>query len=340
MSIGTVSRVLTNSDHPVGADTRRKVLEAAAEIDFTPNALARGLTRGRTKTVAVVVHDITDSYFNEIVRGIDEVAAEHGYIVMVCSSYRDADRELDYVRRIRSQRCDGIIFAAGGLRAPQYLGDMERQLGGMVDHGGAVVLLAPHDLSFPSIVPDSEAGISELVNHLVELGHKTFALLMGPRHLKTSIERGRAFERALSRHDLDLSQELVAEGDFERDAAAAALGRLLDKQLKFTAVVCLNDQMAVGCLKAARERGLRVPDDISIAGFNDLPVTGYLDPPLTTVRVPMRELGRQGMNLLMRQMAGQTVRTRHKIKCELVIRASTGPANSGRRRRRRGRNEP
>jgi LacI family transcriptional regulator len=325
VSIGTVSRVLSNSSHPVNEGTRQRVLAAAAAMDFMPNALARGLSGGRTHTIGVVVHDITDEYFNEIVRGIDDVAVDNGYLVMVLSSYRDPAKELEYVRRLRAQRCDGIVFVGGGLEAPGYLGKLTRQLEAIERGGGAVVALAPNELSWPSIIPDSEGGIAALVDHLFSLGHRRFALVSGPEYLKTTMERAGALEDALEAHGLELDPGLVAGGGFDRERGAAALEELIDRGHPFTAVVCLNDQMAVGCLRAARKLGLRVPDDFSIAGFDDLPITELLDPPLTTVRVPMRELGRQGMQSLLQQLDGRQPRRHRKLPCELVVRSSTGP---------------
>jgi LacI family transcriptional regulator len=328
VSIGTVSRVLSNSGHPVGEQTRRKVLEAAAKIDYSPNALSRSLARGRTHTVGVVVHDITDSYFNEIVRGIEDVANEHGYLVLVCSSYRDPERELEYVRKLRSQRCEGIIFVGGGLRFPEYLRRLDAQLDGLSNQGGVTAILAPNDLARPKIIPDASTGIAALVDHLVQMGHRNVALIEGPRRLKTSLERAEAFEAAMRRHRIEPDPELRTSGEFDMHLGAQALGELLDLGKRFTAVVCLNDQMAVGCLMAVRARGIRVPQELSIAGIDDLPVAEYLDPPLTTVRVPMRELGREGMRLVLAQLDGARVRRVRKLQCELVVRESTGPAPS------------
>jgi LacI family transcriptional regulator len=328
VSIGTVSRVLSNSGHPVGEQTRRKVLEAAAKIDYSPNALSRSLARGRTHTVGVVVHDITDSYFNEIVRGIEDVANEHGYLVLVCSSYRDPERELEYVRKLRSQRCEGIIFVGGGLRFPEYLRRLDAQLDGLSNQGGVTAILAPNDLARPKIIPDASAGIAALVDHLVQLGHRDVALIEGPRRLKTSLERAEAFGAAMRRHRIEPDPELRTSGEFDMQLGARALGELLDLGKRFTAVVCLNDQMAVGCLMAVRARGIRVPQELSIAGIDDLPVAEYLDPPLTTVRVPMRELGREGMRLVLAQLDGARIRRVRKLQCELVVRESTGPAPS------------
>jgi LacI family transcriptional regulator len=328
VSIGTVSRVLSNSGHPVGEQTRRKVLEAAAKIDYSPNALSRSLARGRTHTVGVVVHDITDSYFNEIVRGIEDVANEHGYLVLVCSSYRDPERELEYVRKLRSQRCEGIIFVGGGLRFPEYLRRLDAQLDGLSNQGGVTAILAPNDLARPKIIPDASTGIAALVDHLVQLGHRDVALIEGPRRLKTSLERAEAFEAAMRRHHIEPDPELRTSGEFDMQMGARALGELLDLGKRFTAVVCLNDQMAVGCLMAVRARGIRVPQELSIAGIDDLPVAEYLDPPLTTVRVPMRELGREGMRLVLAQLDGARVRRVRRLQCELVVRESTGPAPS------------
>lgn len=325
VSIGTVSRVLSNSSHPVSEDTRSRVLEAASAIDFTPNALAQGLVGGRTRIIGVVVHDITDSYFNEIVRGIDDIAGRNDYLVMVVSSYRDPDKELDYVRKLRSQRCDGIIFVGGGLSGDSYLEKLDQQLRAIENQGGGVVMLAPHELRWPSIVPDSEGGIQKLIDHLVDLGHERLALFTGPSHLRTSIERAQDVKAACARGGVELDPDLVVSGGFDRDLAASALKDLMAKRRDFTAIVCLNDQMAVGCLLAARELGLRVPEDLSIAGFDDLPVTEILDPALTTVRVPMRELGRRGMTLLLERKRGQGKDHHAKLECDLVIRASTGP---------------
>jgi LacI family transcriptional regulator len=326
VSIGTVSRVLSNSTHPVSEDTRRRVVEAAESLDFMPNALARGLSGGRTRTIGVVIHDITDDFFNQIVRGIDDVAGASGYIVMVVSSYRDPDKELDYVRRLRAYRCDGLIFVGGGLRVRGYTLKLNTQLDAIEQRGGAVVMLAPSDLTRASILYDNEGGVRALVEHLVSLGHRSFALISGPRYLKTSIVRATAMKDALRAHGIELDDDLIADGHFDREGGAWALEELISTGKEFTAAVCLNDQMAVGCLLAARRLGVRVPYDISVVGFDDLPVTEVLDPPLTTVRVPMRELGQEGMKLLLDRLEGRTDERQRALPCELVVRASSGPA--------------
>jgi LacI family transcriptional regulator len=301
------------------------VLEAAESLDFMPNALARGLSGGRTRTIGVVVHDITDDFFNQIVRGIDDVAGENGYIVMVVSLYRDPDKELDYVRRLRAHRCDGLIFVGGGLRVPGYASKLSAQLDAIEQRGGAVVMLAPSDVTRPSILYDNEGSVRRLVDHLVSLGHRSFALISGPPHLKTNIVRGAAFVDALRNHGIELDDDLIADGHFDREGGARALEGLMSMGKEFTAAVCLNDQMAVGCLLAARRLGVRVPNDISVVGFDDLPVTELLDPPLTTVRVPMRELGREGMKLLLDRLDGRTDERQRALPCDLVVRASSGP---------------
>jgi LacI family transcriptional regulator len=195
-------------------------------------------------------------------------------------------------------------------------------------------VLAPNDLPRPKIIPDASTGIAALVDHLVERGHREVALIEGPRRLKTNAERADAFESAMRRHGIEPDLDLRTSGEFDREQGARALEELLDLGKRFTAVVCLNDQMAVGCLMAARSRGIRVPEDLSIAGIDDLPVAEYLDPPLTTVRVPMRELGREGMRLVLAQLEGSRVRRLRKLECELVVRESTGPPTSIRKGKR------
>jgi DNA-binding LacI/PurR family transcriptional regulator len=158
------------------------------------------------------------------------------------------------------------------------------------------------------------------------MGHRDIALIEGPPQVKTSAERARSFDKALRRHGIEPDTDLRATGHFDREKGAAALRELLDRGKHFTAAVCLNDQMAVGCLMEAKARGLRVPADLSIAGIDDLPVAQYLDPPLTTVRVPMRELGRAGMWSILSQLHGNGFGETNTLPCELVVRQSTGPA--------------
>ena len=183
VSTATASRVVSASDYPVSAATRERVLEAARTLDYVPNALARGLLKSRVPVVAVIVHDITDPYFSEVVRGVEDAASAAGYLVITCSSERDADREAEVVRLLRSIRAAAVVFAGSGLDDPVRNDEMDRHLAAMRADGAAVVHLSPHAHGEPEVGVDNAAGIAAMVGALVGLGHRRIAFLAGPSSL-------------------------------------------------------------------------------------------------------------------------------------------------------------
>ena len=179
VSPATASRVVSDADYPVSAATRERVLEAARELDYVPNALARGLLKSRVPVVAVIVHDITDPYFAEVVRGVEDGASAAGYLVITCSSERDAVRERSYIRLLRSMRAAAVVFAGSGLDDAALNEEMDRHLAAMRADGAAVVHLSPHAGGAPEVGVDNAAGIAAMVAALVELGHREIGSLPG-----------------------------------------------------------------------------------------------------------------------------------------------------------------
>ena len=180
VSTATASRVVSSSDYPVSAAARERVLEAARTLDYVPNALARGLLKSRMPVVAVIVHDITDPYFAEIVRGVEDAASVDGYLVITCSSERDPERERSYVRLLRSMRAAAVVFAGSGLDDPAVNEEIDRHLAAMRADGAAVVHLSPHAGGEPDVGVDNAGGIATMIAALVELGHRRIAFLAGP----------------------------------------------------------------------------------------------------------------------------------------------------------------
>ncbi len=183
VSIATASRVVSAADYPVSAATRARVLEAARTLDYVPNELARGLLKRQIPVVGVIVHDITDPYFAEIVRGVEDAASKAGYLVITCSSERKAEREASYVRLLRSMRTAAVIFAGSGLDDPALNEELPRHVAGMRAYGAAVVHLSPHALGEPDVSVDNLGGIAAMVGALVSLGHSAIAFLAGPSTL-------------------------------------------------------------------------------------------------------------------------------------------------------------
>ncbi len=323
VSAATASRVVSASDYPVSAATRARVLEAARELDYVPNALARGLLKSRVPVVAVIVHDITDPYFSEIVRGVEDAATSAGYLVITCSSERDADREASYVRLLRSMRAAAVVFAGSGLDDPASNEEMNRHLASMRADGAAVVHLSPHALGEPEVGVDNAAGIAAMVAALVELGHRRIAFLAGPSSLFVARERLAGYRTGLERAGLSFDERLVVRTSFDADGGALGVDVLREGGAPFTAISCANDLLALGALQRLAALGVDVPREVSVAGFDDISTAALTAPSLSTVRLPLRELGRRGFehaNRVLHDDAPDPVR----LPTTVILRASTG----------------
>jgi LacI family transcriptional regulator len=322
VSITTASRVVSLSDYPVNAVTRERVLEAARTLDYVPNALARGLIKSRIPLVGVIVHDITDPYFAEVVRGVEDAAAPGGYLVITCSSDRNAERESSYVRLLRSLRAAAVIFAGSGLDDPALNEELPKHVAAMREHGAAVVHLSPHALGEPEISVDNAGGIAAMVTALVGLGHRDIAFLAGPSSLYVARERLDGYRRGLAAAGIPLDERLVRHTGFTHQDGALAVDRLLAGDAPFTAICCANDLLALGALQRLHELGIDVPRDVSVAGFDDIPVAAMTAPSLSTVRLPLREMGRRGFAYADRLLAGERAEN-EVLPTSVILRDST-----------------
>jgi LacI family transcriptional regulator len=323
VSIATASRVVSLSDYPVSPATRERVLDAARTLDYVPNALARGLLRSQVPVVGVIVHDITDPYFSEVVRGVEDAASPSGHLVITCSSERDAAREASYVRLLRSMRAAAVIFAGSGLDDPARNEEIERHLAAMRAEGAAVVHLSPHALGRPEVGVDNTGGIAAMVGALVGLGHRRIAFLAGPAALFVARERLDGYRRGLAEAGIEPDERLVAVTAFDRDGGARAVDELLAGTAPFSAICAANDLLALGALARLAELGISVPGDVSVAGFDDISFAAMTAPSLSTVRLPLRELGRRGFECVDRLLAGEPV-TPVLLPTSVVMRDSTG----------------
>ena len=341
VSTATASRVVSAADYPVSAPTRARVLEAARTLDYVPNELARGLLKSRVPVVGVIVHDITDPYFAEVVRGVEDGANATGYLVITCSSERDPDRERSYVRLLRSMRAAAVVFAGSGIDDADANEEIDRHLAAMRADGAAVVHLSPHARGGPDVGVDNEAGIAAMVVALAGLGHRRIAFLAGPPSLLVARHRLAGYRRGLSDAGMPFDDALVIATGFDRDGGAAGIDVLLATGASFTAVSCANDLLALGALARLAELGIEVPGAVSVAGFDDVSVAAMTAPALSTVRLPLREMGRRGFERVDALLAGGTPAA-ELLPTELVLRASTAapPAVPGRSSRPTRRSTP
>lgn len=337
VSPATVSRALNpRNTHPVSEAARGRVLEAATSLDFRPNQLARALRTRRAHTIGLIVHDVRDPYFSECARGAADQAMEADYLTLICNTDREPATELRYVRMLAESRVSGLLFIGGGLESSEYRREVGRQITAIDEYGGGVVALGPRSDKWAAEVPDNKGGARMATDHLIELGHRRIAFLDGPAAVMTSHERLAGYRESLEAAGIEFDPALVECGWFSTEGGAKATERLLDSDAKFTAVFASNDIMAIGCLQQLKSRGLSVPQEISLVGFDDISIVGWLDPPLTTVSVPMRELGAAGVRralgiIAARSQEGSSKRPRVKVHAtKLVVRRSS---TSPRRRR-------
>jgi LacI family transcriptional regulator len=297
VSPATASRVINGSTKPVAEGLRERVIKAVADLQYVPNAHAQNLARAGRSVVGVIVHDVSDPYFAEITRGLQRVASAHGQLLVICNSYRDPARELEYVALLRAQRAGALVLAGSGYHDPVFTRRLNAHLTAFTDGGGRVAVIGRHELVGAAVLPENEVGGYALGGHVCALGHRKIGVLAGPRQLTTTTDRLTGLRRAAAEHGVQLPPRRIVYSDFTRDGGAAAAAALLDAEPSLTAIVALNDAMAVGALATLRERRIAVPERVSVVGFDDMPIARDVTPALTTVRLPLVEMGERAMYL-------------------------------------------
>ena len=327
VSIATVSRVLNPvAEYPVAQSTRVRVLAAASALHYSPSSLARALVTRRSHMVGVVLGDIADPYFAEIVRGIEDVARRAGYLLVVCNTNRDPGTERRYVAALRGYRADAIMFLGGDIFDEPARRALQRELRGFLSHGAVAVAVAGDHAELPALDIDHAAGSKEVVRYLVGLGHTRIAFISGPMSVSTARYRREGFVAAM--HDAGLPTILMEEGDFTYRSGQSAAHRLLNGEP--SAIFAANDQMALGALAACRAATAAVPEQISVVGFGNTSAAEHAVPALTTISIPRHQLGVDAMQAVLDalELDGGSERVVHprRLPFHLVIRESTSVA--------------
>ncbi|MCW3841055.1 LacI family transcriptional regulator [Micromonospora yasonensis] len=321
VSLATASRALNGMR--VTPQLRDRVLAAAEQLAYTPNAHARALAGASHRTVGVICHDISDPYFAAVAGGVMRVAGDNDLLVMLASTFRDPEREIAYVSMLRAERAPAILLTGSGFEDPRWERAMEAELKPYLEGGGRVAVVSRHrSLKVDSVLPENRAGAAAMARALLDLGHRRFAVLAGPPALTTVADRLGGFRDELKKAGITLATSDIVEAPFTRDGGYGAMTELLDRGLTATCVFALTDVMAIGACAALRDHGLSVPDDVSVAGFDDIPIVRDLTPPLTTVALPLPQLGEQAMQMALTENTGRRRRI-VRLGGEVVIRAST-----------------
>ena len=318
VSVATVSRALNGADN-VTPETRQRVKDFALELRFTPSSAARSLITRRTHTVGTLLPDLYGEYFSELIRGIDLKARARGLHLLVSSSHGDVNEATAALRAMHG-RVDGLLVMSPHVNS--------ESLAHNLPHGLPVVLINTRlpEGAQSSFAVDNHGGAYAMTRHLISRGHKLLAFIAGPDNNYEAQERLRGFRAALA-DLLPGAPALVLPGDFTEESGWRAGSEISALAIRPTAVFCGNDMMAIGCLAALAEAGVRVPHDIALAGFDDIPIARYVTPPLTTVRVRIAELGSLALDRLASAIEnpGRSAVQHQTLRAELVVRQSCAP---------------
>jgi LacI family transcriptional regulator, galactose operon repressor len=326
---GTASRALNVETRSlVNAETARRVLDAAEQLGYRPNPIARGLKTNRSYTIGVLIPDLTNPLFPPILRGIEDRLGEEGYTALMANTDNDAEREQIDWQTMRARQVDGIITATA-RRDHKVLDEM-------VESGVPLVLVnrRTQDLPIPSATPDDREGVRLAVDHLVRLEHTRIGHLAGPLGLSTGFERYEGFLATMREAGIEPDPRLIVEaGAFTESEGAGASRELLDRDAGLTAILAANDLLALGCYDTLAERGIDCPDELSVVGFNDMPFAARFQPPLTTIRIPHYEIGAAAAELMLDLLQEGGEEARHvELRPELVVRGSTAPPRTAGRK--------
>jgi LacI family repressor for deo operon, udp, cdd, tsx, nupC, and nupG len=294
VSVATVSRALTNPEK-VSEESLKKVHDAIQSVGYRPNLLARNFRAAKSFAVVVLVPDITNPFYSQVIQSIEDRAQQRGYAVLLGDTRESSKREQDYVDRVETRLADGVIQ----LR-PQSMSTTRKSVP-WVNACGC------EGTPGPSIRVDNIEATKSIVDHLVALGHRHIGVISGLRDNPHSIDRLKGYKKGLEQAGLPFRPEWVMEGDFTLWSGQAAATRFFSLDKLPTAIVCMNDEMALGAIQTFKSRGLRVPEDISVTGFDDIPYAKYWDPALTTIAQPAEEIGTVAMDLLLRIIEGENL---------------------------------
>lgn len=323
VSVATVSRVFTGKG-PVRQATQRRIRRAAERLRYVPHGAARSLITRQTQTLGVLLPDLFGEFFSEIIRGVDTTARQAGYHLLVSGSHSDRAETSAMLRAMRG-RVDGLIVLSSELDAESIESHLPNQLPvvllGARRNGGAI-----HTIDL-----DNYQGARDMTRHLLALGHRRISFVTGPPSNRDAAERLRGFRDAM-RFAGDATAGPEVAGDFREEGGYRAAGRILRGRPRPSAVFAANDSMAIGLLSAFREKGLRIPEDIALAGFDDIPIARFMTPGLSTVHVPIAELGRSAARCVLQAMDGRDTRATHEtFAAKLVVRGSCGARGAAER---------
>ncbi|WP_078409928.1 LacI family DNA-binding transcriptional regulator [Priestia abyssalis] len=320
VSVTTVSRAL-NGYSDVNEETRKKIIEVAKQLNYSPNTLARGLVMKKSQTIGLLVsgmnrESVKDNLTFQVLSGINECVSVRDYDLILFNTDSSRQREKTYTQLCRERKVDGAIIQGIKLDDPYLKEVMESDI-------PCVLVDIPVETNTVGYVTtDNVLGAKKAVEHLIELGHRNIAMVNGSDQAFVSKQRLKGYEKALKENEIKVQRNWIADGEFKEEKAKEAVSSLLSSFPEISAIFCASDLMALGALKACQEKGLAVPNDISIIGYDDILLASYVTPPLTTINQDMFEMGYEAADLLINMLEGKAKKRHRILETQLVQRKS------------------
>jgi DNA-binding LacI/PurR family transcriptional regulator len=317
VSIATVSRTI-NHIPTVNPKMAKRVWEAIRELNYFPNTQARALVPGRSRLLGLIVSEITNPFFPELIQGFEEIAVENGYEILIGSTNYDPERMKSCIRRMVERNAEGVAVMTFGIEQPllDQLADRNIPL--------VFVDVAPNRPGMSVLRVDYHHGIRQGVQHLAALGHRSIAFVAGPQRLHSAQSRLAAFKKALQECGIPVEDKFIIEGDHTMEGGLAAATRILEHKNLPTAIMCSNDMLAIGVLHKLSRSGLQVPGDVSIIGFDDIHMAEMMIPSLTSIQMSRSDLAHAAVTALRSHLEGSSPKREYTIDTRLVVRESTG----------------
>lgn len=323
VSKATVSRVINGNPKGVGVETRKKVKQVIEQIGYNPSLLERGIALAQTKSIGLIIPDISNPFFPELVKAVETQAAENGYMVILANTDFSAEKEQLVISTFINKRVDGIILTTASHNIGTVCGQLKKYQVPCVMLDRLVEELK--DSSFSAgVFVDNEYATYIATEHLLKNGHRDIAFICGPDDVSTSQERLQGYLISLYQHGVPYCEELVCKGDYTMESGSQAVMELSRRGIPFTGLVASNDAMAIGAMKALRRLGLGIPEDVEVIGFDNIAFAEMMDPPLSTIQQPTEEMGRVAVRLLLEIISGKEPAIRHcRLQPKLILRQTT-----------------
>ena len=295
VSIATVSKVVNGKDHNITSATRQRVLETINELNYVPNRIASSMITKNTYTIGLVIPDITNPFFPEVARGVEDYANQAGYHVVLCNSDNNLKKESTYIYMLQEKMVDGIIITSSTSSVREESARNYMKI-------GIPIITVDRDMkdfkTQGKILVDNTKGAFEAVSYMIEKGYKKILHLSGSMNSTPSIQRFEGYKNALKYHNIDFNPDLYLEGTYDVEWGYEGIKKIMDKKIDFDSVFCGNDLIAIGAMKAIKELGLRIPEDIGIMGFDNIYIASVVTPSLSTVNQPNYKMGYKAAELL------------------------------------------